>query len=116
MLTIDRLFDVPRHQLKNYPNPNMLVTKTNGIWIPLSTADFLEAAMNVSRGLISMGVQAGDRIAVASSNRFEWNILDIAVQQVGAILVPLYPNISESDYRFILNDAGVEICVVSNRL
>ncbi|MFM7644966.1 MAG: AMP-dependent synthetase/ligase [Sphingomonadales bacterium] len=115
MLTIDRLFDVPRHQLKNYPNANMFVTKTNGIWVPLSTADFLEAAMNVSRGLVSMGVQAGDRIAVASSNRFEWNILDIAVQQVGAILVPLYPNISESDYRFILNDAGVEICVVSNQ-
>lgn len=40
---------------------------------------------------------------------------DIAVQQVGAILVPLYPNISESDYRFILNDAAVEICVVSNQ-
>jgi long-chain acyl-CoA synthetase len=115
MLTIDRLFDVPRHQLKNYPNPNMFVTKTKGIWVPLSTSDFLDAAMNVSRGLISLGVAAGDRVAVASSNRFEWNILDIAVQQVGAILVPLYPNISESDYRFILNDAGVEICVVSNQ-
>jgi long-chain acyl-CoA synthetase len=115
MLTIDRLFDVPRHQLKNYPNPNMFVTKTKGIWVPLSTSDFLDAAMNVSRGLISLGVAAGDRVAVASSNRFEWNVLDIAVQQVGAILVPLYPNISESDYRFILNDAGVEICVVSNQ-
>jgi long-chain acyl-CoA synthetase len=114
MLTIDRLFDVPRHQLKNYPNPNMFVTKTSGIWVPMSTSEFLNAAMDVSRGLISMGVQAGDRIAVASSNRYEWNILDIAVQQVGAILVPLYPNISASDYRFILNDAGVEICVVSN--
>jgi long-chain acyl-CoA synthetase len=115
MLTIDRLFDVPRHQLKNYPNPNMFVTKTKGIWVPLSTADFLDAAMNVSRGLISLGVQAGDRVAVASSNRYEWNVLDIAVQQVGAILVPLYPNISEADYRFILNDAEVEICVVSNQ-
>jgi long-chain acyl-CoA synthetase len=115
MLTIDRLFDVPRHQLKNYPNPNMFVTKTKGIWVPLSTSDFLDAAMNVSRGLISLGVAAGDRVAVASSNRFEWNVLDIAVQQVGAILVPLYPNISESDYRFILNDAGVKICIVSNQ-
>jgi long-chain acyl-CoA synthetase len=93
----------------------MFVTKTNGIWVPLSTSAFLDAAMNVSRGLISMGVQAGDRVAVASSNRFEWNVLDIAVQQVGAILVPLYPNISEADYRFILNDAEVEICVVSNQ-
>lgn len=115
MLTIDRLFDVPRHQLKNYPNANMFVTKTSGIWVPMNTADFLDAAMQVSRGLIAMGAKAGDKIAVASSNRVEWNILDIAVLQVGAILVPLYPNISESDYRFILNDAGVELCVVSNQ-
>ena len=115
MLTIDRLFDVPRHQLKNYPNANMFVTKTAGIWVPMSTADFLDAAMHVSRGLIALGIEAGDRVAVASANRVEWNILDIAVQQVGAILVPLYPNISESDYRFILNDAGVELCVVSNQ-
>jgi long-chain acyl-CoA synthetase len=62
-----------------------------------------------------MGVQAGDRIAVASSNRLEWNILDIAVQKTGAILVPLYPNISESDYRFILNDCSAKICLVSNQ-
>jgi long-chain acyl-CoA synthetase len=115
MLTIDRLFDVPRHQLKNYPNANMFVTKTSGIWVPMNTADFLDAAMEVSRGLIAMGAKAGDKIAVASSNRVEWNILDIAVLQIGAILVPLYPNISESDYRFILNDAGVELCVVSNQ-
>jgi long-chain acyl-CoA synthetase len=115
MLTIERLFDAPRHQLKNYPNANMFVTKTAGIWVPMSTADFLDAAMQVSRGLIALGVQAGDRVAVASNNRVEWNILDIAVQQAGAILVPLYPNISESDYRFILNDAGVELCVVSNQ-
>ena len=115
MLTVDCLFDVPRHQLKNYPNANMFVTKTAGIWVPISTADFLDAAMQVSKGLISLGVKAGDRVAVASNNRVEWNVLDIAVQQVGAILVPLYPNISESDYRFILNDAGVEICVVSNQ-
>ena len=108
MLTVDCLFDVPRHQLKNYPNANMFVTKTAGIWVPISTADFLGAAMQVSKGLISLGVKAGDRVAVASNNRVEWNVLDIAVQQVGAILVPLYPNISESDYRFILNDAGVE--------
>jgi long-chain acyl-CoA synthetase len=112
MLTIERLFDVPRHQLKNYPNANMFVTKTAGIWVPMSTADFLDAAMQVSRGLMALGVQAGDRVAVASNNRVEWNILDIAVQQAGAILVPLYPNISESDYRFILNDAGVVLLTV----
>jgi long-chain acyl-CoA synthetase len=93
----------------------MFVTKTAGIWVPISTSDFIDRTMNVARGLISMGVQAGDRIAVASSNRVEWNILDIAVQKTGAILVPLYPNISESDYLFILNDCAAKICIVSNQ-
>ena len=115
MITADRLFEVPDHQLKNYPNSSMFVTKTAGIWVPISTSDFIDRTMNVARGLISMGVQAGDRIAVASSNRVEWNILDIAVQKTGAILVPLYPNISESDYLFILNDCAAKICIVSNQ-
>jgi long-chain acyl-CoA synthetase len=115
MITAERLFEVPDHQLKNYPNANMFVTKTAGIWVPISTSDFIDRTMVVARGLISMGVQAGDRIAVASSNRLEWNILDIAVQKTGAILVPLYPNISESDYRFILNDCSAKICLVSNQ-
>ena len=115
MLTAERLFEVPDHQLKNYPNAAMFVTKTAGIWVPMTTSDFIERTMNVARGLISMGIQAGDRVAVASSNRVEWNILDIAVQKTGAILVPLYPNISENDYRFILNDCSAKICVVSNQ-
>lgn len=115
MITAERLFEVPDHQLKNYPNSAMFVTKTSGIWVPISTSDFIERTMNVARGLISMGIQTGDRVAVASSNRLEWNILDIAVQKTGAILVPLYPNISENDYRFILNDCAAKICIVSNQ-
>jgi long-chain acyl-CoA synthetase len=115
MITAERLFEVPDHQLKNYPNSSMFVSKTAGIWVPISTSDFIDRTMSVARGLVSMGVQPGDRIAVASSNRLEWNILDIAVQKTGAILVPLYPNISESDYRFILNDCAAKICLVSNQ-
>ncbi|MEN9987840.1 MAG: hypothetical protein RLZZ585_879 [Bacteroidota bacterium] len=115
MITAERLFEVPDHQLKNYPNSSMFVTKTAGIWVPISTSDFIDRTMHVARGLVSMGIQAGDRVAVASSNRLEWNILDIAVQKTGAILVPLYPNISENDYRFILNDCAAKICIVSNQ-
>ena len=114
MIQAQRLFDIPYHQLKNYPNSNMFVTKTNRSWIGMKTADFVEKANLLSRGLISLGINAGDRVAVSSNNRVEWNLFDIAVQQTGAVLVPLYPNISENDYRFILNDAEVKICVVGN--
>lgn len=114
MIQAQRLFDIPYHQLKNYPNSNMFVTTTNGNWIGMKTADFVEKTNVLSRGLISLGINAGDRVAVSSNNRVEWNLFDIAVQQTGAVLVPLYPNISENDYRFILNDAEVKICVVGN--
>ena len=105
MIEAKRLFDVPHHQMKAYPNENMFVTKTNGKWIGVSTKDFLDEAMAISRGLISMGVQAGDMIGLVSGTRYEWNVMDIAIQQVGAIVVPFYPNISESDYTYIFNDA-----------
>ena len=109
-----RLFDVPYHQQKKFHKDSMFVTKTKGVWTPMDTTTFINKTLLVSRGLISLGIQPGDKIAVASSNRVEWNILDIAVQQIGAILVPLYPNISVNDYRFILNDSSSKICVVGN--
>jgi long-chain acyl-CoA synthetase len=110
-----RLFDLAYNQLKQFPNPKMFVSKINGNWIGTSTSDFLKSAMDTSRGLIAIGVNPGDKIAVVSSNRVEWNIMDIAIQQIGAIMVPIYPNISESDYRYIFNNAGIKLCVVGDK-
>lgn len=109
-----RLFDLAYNQLEKFPNPKMFVSKINGEWIGVSTKDFLKSAMDTSRGLIALGINPGDKIAVVSSNRVEWNIMDIAIQQIGAIMVPIYPNISESDYRYIFNNAGIKLCIVGN--
>ena len=115
MFYAKRLFDVPYHQVKNYPNATMFVTKIAGDWIGTSTQQFLDEVMLVSRGLIALNIQKGDRVSVSANNRVEWNIFDIAVQQIGAILVPLYPTSSESDYSFIINNASVKLIVVSNK-
>jgi long-chain acyl-CoA synthetase len=112
---LNRLFDVPYHQLKNFPQENMFNTKVNGEWQALSTMDFLDRSMRLSKALIHMGISSGDRIAVASTNRYEWNVLDIAVQQVGAVLVPLYPTISAKDYAYILNDCSAAYMFVGNQ-
>lgn len=114
MNTIKRLFDIPYFQLANYSTNEMFVTKTDGKWVGLSTETFLHETMIFSRGLLGLGIQKGDTIALVSNNRYEWNILDIAIQQIGAIVVPLYPTISESDYNYILNDASVKMCIVSS--
>lgn len=109
-----RLFDIPSHQLKNFPRSDQFNTKIEGKWKAMSTQLFMQECMKLSRGLIQYGIKTGDFIAVASANRVEWNILDIAVQQVGAILVPLYPNISSKDYAYILNDCGAVVMFVGN--
>jgi long-chain acyl-CoA synthetase len=114
MFQAQRLFDVPYYQLENFPNENMFVTKTNGNWKGVHTKSFLDQAMLISRGLIALGVEPGDMVAMASSNRVEWNVFDIAIQQVGAIVVPLYPNISVNDYKYIFKDCGAKICCVGN--
>lgn len=114
MIDSKRLFDLPRFQLKAYPNPKMFVTKEGTEWNGISTAEFLKQAMDYSKSLIGMGVQAGDRIGLVSNNRVEWNIMDIAIQQVGAIVVPIYPNISANDYKYIFNDAKIAYCFIGD--
>ena len=114
MLEVKRLFDIPYHQLNAHPNEKMFVTKTNGNWEGVSTKDFLDHAMRISKGLIALGVQVGDMVGIVSNTRYEWNVMDIAIQQTGAIVVPFYPNISENDYRYIFNDAGIKLCVVAD--
>ena len=107
MNEVRRLFDVPTYQLKNFPNASMFVTKTDGKWIPMTTEEFVALTNQISKGLVELGVSIGERVALVSPNRVEWNIMDIAIQQVGAIVVPVYPNISEHDYVYIFNDAGI---------
>jgi len=110
METIQRLFDIPYYQLKNNPQEVMFSTKINGTWTPISTQTFIDKVNLTARGLIALGISPGDKVGLVSSNRVEWNIMDIAIQQVGAIGVPIYPNISTKDYLYIFNDAGIKLC------
>lgn len=113
MNEVRRLFDVPTYQLKNFPNASMFVTKMDGNWTPMTTEEFVALTNQISKGLVEIGVSIGERVALVSPNRVEWNVMDIAIQQVGAIVVPVYPNISEHDYVYIFNDAGIKHAFVS---
>ena len=115
MTSISRLFDFPYYQLEKNNIPNCLVTKNNGVWIATSTKEYLEKANTISRALLRLGVNKNDKIAIiSSSNRTEWNIMDIGVLQIGAQNVPIYPTISEVDYEYILNHSEATFCFVSD--
>lgn len=113
-MEVKRIFDIPYHQLKNFPNEDCLVDKINGKWIKTSTQEFVDKANLISMGLLKLGIKPGDKIALVSNNRSEWNIMDIGILQTGAINVPVYPTISQDDYKFIFNDAEVKLCIVSD--
>lgn len=113
--TPTRLFDFPRYQLKNKPLTDSLATKVNGSWKKISTQEYVDLSEQFGRALIETGLQPGDKVAVASTNnRYEWNILDIGTLQAGCVDVPVYPTISEDDYEYIFNDAGVKLVFVSD--
>ena len=109
-----RIFDLPRFQEKNTPNISIFNYKENKEWKGISTQDFINRVNNISKGLLASGVQPNDKIALISENRLEWNLLDFAIQQIGAVVVAIYPNISDNDYEFILNNAEIKLCFVSN--
>lgn len=115
MTDISRLFDFPYYQLEHKPNDSCLVTKYNGKWTPMSTKEYLDKANAVSRALLKLGIQKNDKIAVISStNRTEWNIMDIGVLQVGAQNIPIYPTICAEDYEYVLNHSESIYCFVSD--
>ncbi len=115
MTDVKRLFDFPYYQLEHKPNSAALVTKYNGQWTPMSTQEYIDKANSISRALLRMGIMPNDKIAVIStSNRTEWNIMDIGVLQIGAQNIPVYPTISSDDYEYVLNHSESIYCFVSD--
>ena len=112
---VTRLFDFPYYQLETFNLDKAFNTKVNGEWQATSSKEFVEQANQVSRGLLRLGIKPGDKVAVISTtNRTEWNILDTALLQIGGVNVPIYPTISEEDYKYIFNHAEVEYCFLSD--
>ena len=115
MNNITRLFDFPYYQLEKYNLKDALVTKYDGQWVKTSTQEYLDKANAISRGLLRLGVNKNDKIAIISSNnRTEWHITDIGVLQTGAQTVPMYPTISAEDYQYILNHSESQYVFVSD--
>jgi len=120
MIQPTRLFDFLPFQLEKFPKADMLTGKVNGQWEPLSTQTVTSMVNRLSAGLLKLGVSGNDmnverqdKIALISKNRPEWLILDLACQQIGAILTPIYPTTNINELEFIFNDATVKYVFVS---
>lgn len=121
-MTPRRLFDFVDFQLEQFPQEDMLAAKEDDSWRKYSTTEIKKTADSLSMGLLHAGlgyqdgtIEGRDKIAVLSNNRPEWVLLDLAVQQCGAVLTPIYPTINVNELEFILNDASVKLVFVSDQ-
>lgn len=113
-MNITRLFDILQYRKETHPERAVFCAKSNGEWRKIFIDEYIEKTDTLSFALLQLGVERGDKIALISSDRPEWNILDMAVQQIGAVLVPIYPTISEEEYLFILTNAEVKLLFLEN--
>lgn len=112
-MEIVRIFDILDRYQDLYPEQEVaLAGKINKEWVKYSPKDFFEISQKISFALIKLGIQVGDKVGIISNNRPEWNMLDMAIMQIGAITVPVYPTITAKEYQYILNHAEVKMVVI----
>lgn len=115
-MEVTRLFDILDNYLENKPQQDVaLAAKRNGEWRKFSIQEYTELTNKISYGLLKLGIEKGNMVGLVSSNRPEWNMIDFAIMQIGAVSVPIYPTISKEDYRYILNHAEMKMIVVEGR-
>lgn len=111
-----RLFDlVPRYIEKYGYKDCIFAGKVGREWVKYTPQKFYEITNSISHGLLKVGVKRGDRIALIATNCPEWNMIDMAIQQVGAICIPIYPTISHADYEYIFNHSEASLIFVINK-
>lgn len=111
-MKVKRIFDLLSNYLEQHPTQDVAIArKQNGKWRKYSIQEYIKLSNILSGALIELGIEPQDKVAVICSNRPEWNMLDMAVTQIGAILVPIYPTISEQDYKYILDNCEAKFCI-----
>ncbi len=114
-MTVTRIFDILDNYKENFiSKKTALAKKENGRWIEYSAKEYIETVNCLSSGLIESGIKKGDKVATIINNSPEWNFIDMALLQTGAIQIPVYSTISSSDYKYIFTDAEIKLIFVSD--
>src|SRR6201990_351319 len=95
-------------------NPDFVIyqRQIDGVWTDVTCAEAAQQVRAAALGLISLGVQAGDRVSIFSATCFEWAILDLAILSIGALTVPIYETSSAEQVRWVLQDSEAVVAFV----
>ncbi len=116
LMEVTRTFDLLERYDQLFVKPDVLAGKKDGEWVKYSSNDYIEYAMNFACGLLSLGFSKGDKIVTVSTNRPEWNFIDMGMALIGVIHVPVYPTIGPEEYRYILNHCDAQTIILSDKL
>lgn len=113
---VKTIADLPFHAVGRFPKPMALGRCRGDEVLQISSKEMFERIRDLSLGLRAVGVSRGDRVAIVSESRPEWLLSDLAVLTAGAVTVPIYPTLSAAQARYILQDSGARLAIVSTRL
>ena len=109
------LFDLLDNRAKRDPEGAMIeYTGDDGTWQPYSAQVFRDMVIDLAKGLIGLGVNKGDSVAIVSHTRWEWTALDMAIMSIGALTVPVYETNSASQVSWIFNDSKVTLAIAED--
>lgn len=109
------LFDLLDDRAKRDPEGAMIEYKgDDGTWHPYSAQVFRDMVIDLAKGLIGLGVNKGDSVAIVSRTRWEWTALDMAIMSIGALTVPVYETNSASQVSWIFNDSKVTLAIAED--
>ena len=112
---VTRTFDILERYLSEFPRKDALGGKKDGKWYTFSTEEYNKKSHQFAMGLMALGFKSGDKVATVTTNRPEWNFADMGMAMLGVIHVPLYPTISEDEYKYILKHAEAKMIIVGDK-
>jgi long-chain acyl-CoA synthetase len=113
-MNVTRTFDLLERYKESSPKDDALCFKQNGVWIKYSSMEYVEYSYNFCYGLYELGLRKGDKILTVSSNRPEWNIVDMGMSMIGVVHVPVFTSLNTTEYEYIIKDSGAKMIIVSD--
>jgi len=113
--TVTRTFDILERALNEFSREDAIAGKKDGKWYTYSTEEYNKKSHQFAMGLMALGLKRGDKVATVTTNRPEWNIVDMGLSMAGMIHVPIYPTLGEDEYKYILDHAEVKIIIAGDK-
>ncbi len=115
-MRVTRTFDLlERYEQRFLSKEDAFGVKQDGKWVKYSSKEYIEIAHQISYGLLSLGMQKGDKIITITNNRPEWNFVDMGMAMIGVVHVPVFTSLSSDEYEFILQHSDAKLIFVSDK-